>query len=370
MQFATYELNMLFNDLLPYLSFATIYEARNKHMNYSEKIYELRKKENISQEALAASVGTTRQQVSRWECGSAVPNPKYSYALAAYFGCTVEELYGEKISDTDDQKEEEKQEVVKDKSAFHFGNASLFISICAIVSYILSVILIGICIHAVNYAKSMYILAENGEGSVDKISIKNDYTAFLENACFVVKIWVIASLALCLLTLIILFIRYISKANNKITRSDLFDPFIAGLTFVVGAFIAGIVFTSFPPYEEQSIGYIIGYASIIFVVSLHLSDVFITLLRMPLRPLLKKAFVLTPWKGTIRTTEIVYVSLALSFLAGILIYIAVTYPYTIFTFLNIFPIILLIGYFLFTGVSLLVHFLYCYSPFGRKEVLK
>ena len=97
-------------------------------MNYSEKIYELRKKENISQEALAASVGTTRQQVSRWECGSAVPNPKYSYARAAYFGCTVEELYGEKISDTDDQKEEEKQEVVKDKSAFHFGNASLFIS--------------------------------------------------------------------------------------------------------------------------------------------------------------------------------------------------------------------------------------------------
>ena len=81
-------------------------------MNNSEKIYDLRRKEDISQEALAAIVGTTRQQVSRWECGSAVPNPKYSYALAAHFGCTVEELYGEKVeeeanpSDEDNEDEE------------------------------------------------------------------------------------------------------------------------------------------------------------------------------------------------------------------------------------------------------------------------
>ena len=363
MQFATYELNMLFNDLLPYLSFATIYEARNKHMNYSEKIYELRRRENISQEALAASVGTTRQQVSRWECGSAVPNPKYSYALAAYFGCTVEELYGEKVEE--DQKE--KEDVIKDKSGFHFGNASLFISISSIISYILSVVLVGICVRAVNYAKSMYILTENSEGGTDRINIRNDYSKFLENVSFAVKIWVIASLALCLITLIILFARYISKSKNKIARSDLFDPFIAALTFVIGSLVAGIIFTSFPPYEERSIGYIIGYAAVIYLVSLHLSDVLITLIRMPLRPLLKKAFVLTPWKGTIRTTEIVYVSLAVTFLLAIVIYVAVTFPYTIFTFLNIVPIILLIGYFLFAGVSLLVHFLYCYSPFGREE---
>ena len=333
-------------------------------MNYSEKIYELRRRENISQEALAASVGTTRQQVSRWECGSAVPNPKYSYALAAYFGCTVEELYGEKISE-EDQKEEE--EVVKDKSAFHFGNASLFISIFSILSYILSVILIGICIHAVDYADSMYMLVENSEGNFDKVAIKGNSTAFLENISLTLKIWVVASLALCLIVLVILFARYISKSKNKIARSDLFDPFIAALTFVVGSLVAGIFFTSFIPDEEQSIGYIIGYAAIIYLVSLHLSDVVITLIRMPLRPLLKKAFILTPWKGTIRTTEIVYVSMAVTFFLGIVIYVALTYPYTIFTFIYIFPILILIGYFLFAGVSLLVHFLYCYSPFGRKE---
>ena len=66
-------------------------------MNYSQKIYELRRKEDISQEALAAAIGTTRQQISRWECGVSVPAPKFAYALAKHFGITVEELFGEKV---------------------------------------------------------------------------------------------------------------------------------------------------------------------------------------------------------------------------------------------------------------------------------
>lgn len=68
-------------------------------MNYSQKIYELRRKEDISQEALAAAIGTTRQQVSRWECGVAIPNPKFAYAIASHFGITIEELFGEKVEE-------------------------------------------------------------------------------------------------------------------------------------------------------------------------------------------------------------------------------------------------------------------------------
>lgn len=67
-------------------------------MDYSNKIYELRKKEDISQEALAALIGTTRQQISRWECGISVPTPKFAYALAKHFNVTIEELFGEEIS--------------------------------------------------------------------------------------------------------------------------------------------------------------------------------------------------------------------------------------------------------------------------------
>ena len=36
-------------------------------MNLGEKIYKLRKERNLSQEALAEFVGTTRQAISKWE---------------------------------------------------------------------------------------------------------------------------------------------------------------------------------------------------------------------------------------------------------------------------------------------------------------
>ena len=35
-------------------------------MNLGEKIYKLRKERNLSQEALAEFVGTTRQAISKW----------------------------------------------------------------------------------------------------------------------------------------------------------------------------------------------------------------------------------------------------------------------------------------------------------------
>ena len=36
-------------------------------MNLGEKIYKLRKERNLSQEALAEFVGTTRQAISKWD---------------------------------------------------------------------------------------------------------------------------------------------------------------------------------------------------------------------------------------------------------------------------------------------------------------
>ena len=42
-------------------------------MALSEKLYELRKKSNLSQEQLAEQLGVSRQAVSKWESGKAVP---------------------------------------------------------------------------------------------------------------------------------------------------------------------------------------------------------------------------------------------------------------------------------------------------------
>ena len=42
-------------------------------MNLGEKIYKLRKERNLSQEALAEFVGTTRQAISKWENNQGYP---------------------------------------------------------------------------------------------------------------------------------------------------------------------------------------------------------------------------------------------------------------------------------------------------------
>ena len=73
-------------------------------MNYGENIYRLRKEADVSQEALAKAIGTTRQQVSRWECGSALPSSKYVYALADFFHCPIQAILGEEIPEEEKQR--------------------------------------------------------------------------------------------------------------------------------------------------------------------------------------------------------------------------------------------------------------------------
>lgn len=63
-------------------------------MKLNEKIQSYRKKAGLSQEALAAKVGVSRQAVSKWEVGDATPELDKLMALAKTFGVTTDELLG------------------------------------------------------------------------------------------------------------------------------------------------------------------------------------------------------------------------------------------------------------------------------------
>ena len=71
-------------------------------MKLNDKIYELRKKEGLSQEALAEKLGVSRQSVSKWETGEATPEVGKLLALSKLFGVTTDYLL-------DDEAEEEKE---------------------------------------------------------------------------------------------------------------------------------------------------------------------------------------------------------------------------------------------------------------------
>lgn len=61
-------------------------------MNINEKIYSLRKENNLSQEELAGRLNVSRQTVSKWELGESTPDFDKIVPLCEVFGISTEEL--------------------------------------------------------------------------------------------------------------------------------------------------------------------------------------------------------------------------------------------------------------------------------------
>lgn len=62
-------------------------------VNIGDKIRELRKERNISQDILAQSLGVSFQAVSKWEIGAAMPDTMLIPAIASFFGVSTDELF-------------------------------------------------------------------------------------------------------------------------------------------------------------------------------------------------------------------------------------------------------------------------------------
>lgn len=69
-------------------------------MDFSEKLFTLRKAGELTQEQLAEKLNVSRQSVSKWESGQAVPELDKIVALAAVFNVTTDYLL--KSSEIDD----------------------------------------------------------------------------------------------------------------------------------------------------------------------------------------------------------------------------------------------------------------------------
>lgn len=68
----------------------------------AQRLVDRRKAAGLSQEALAAQLGVSRQAVSKWERSESSPDTDNLIALAALYGVSLDELlYGEAVSDAD-----------------------------------------------------------------------------------------------------------------------------------------------------------------------------------------------------------------------------------------------------------------------------
>ncbi len=71
-------------------------------LEMAQRLVDRRKAAGLSQEALAAQLGVSRQAVSKWERSESSPDTDNLIALAALYGVSLDELlYGEAASDAD-----------------------------------------------------------------------------------------------------------------------------------------------------------------------------------------------------------------------------------------------------------------------------
>ena len=96
----------------------------------SEKLYKLRKNSGLSQEQLAEQLNVSRQAISKWEQGTAVPESEKLITISNYFGVTVDYLLKDDTADTTNTT----AEVMEEKNKMMAG---IVICIAGIVSMVI-----------------------------------------------------------------------------------------------------------------------------------------------------------------------------------------------------------------------------------------
>jgi len=75
-------------------------------MNLGNKIRELRRAQNLTQEQLAASLNISAQAVSKWEMGASYPDMTMIPTLAAFFKVSLDELFDFDVKNVEKEIEE------------------------------------------------------------------------------------------------------------------------------------------------------------------------------------------------------------------------------------------------------------------------
>ena len=82
-------------------------------MTIGERLYNLRKERNISQEELANALDVSRQTVSKWETGESMPDFNKIQPICDYFGITTDELITGSQNIVEQKKEDKRNKFAR-----------------------------------------------------------------------------------------------------------------------------------------------------------------------------------------------------------------------------------------------------------------
>ena len=115
-------------------------------MKFSENLHALRKRDKITQEALADKLGVSRQSVSKWETGEAYPETDKLIALSDLFQVSLDELVRGKF-----ETENTETEVIKDDIGYATHMDAFSIKIA--VGVLLILIGVAVCVALSGYSE-------------------------------------------------------------------------------------------------------------------------------------------------------------------------------------------------------------------------
>lgn len=104
-------------------------------MEIGNKILELRKKKNLSQEQLAEKINVTRQTISKWELNETTPDINQAKELSKIFKISLDELTNNDINSLVIEKVSNTE-----KLAELVLRVSKYIGLCFIITLIIDII--------------------------------------------------------------------------------------------------------------------------------------------------------------------------------------------------------------------------------------
>ena len=205
-------------------------------MKFGENLYNLRKKQKISQEKLAEKIGVSRQSVSKWENGTAYPEMNRIFELCKIFHCKLNDLVNDNILDFDSLDKEVKMSVVKfnkekqNKLKIVSKTISIFSKILQVITIIISAVMImsmlfiPSVINNTNVDNGSIIVADKNvmEFNLDQMTTNTIVNVFEEHSKLEIILYTeIIMICLTISAMIISFaMLYLAKLFDSISKGD------------------------------------------------------------------------------------------------------------------------------------------------------
>ena len=205
-------------------------------MKFGENLYNLRKKQKISQEKLAEKIGVSRQSVSKWENGTAYPEMNRIFELCKIFHCKLNDIVNDNILDFDSLDKEVKMSVVKfnkekqNKLKIVSKTISIFSKILQVITIIISAVMImsmlfiPSVINNTNVDNGSIIVADKNvmEFNLDQMTTNTIVNVFEEHSKLEIILYTeIIMICLTISVMIISFaMLYLAKLFDSISKGD------------------------------------------------------------------------------------------------------------------------------------------------------